>query len=421
MAITNSNVHGVHVVEVREKDLTSAHLDQMRMAIAPALKTGCFRFVFDLEGVELIDSAVVGLILKIANEGHKHGGDVAVCSATAHVLETIQALHLGQYLQIVDSREEALRNLGVEPPPKNKTEEVPPRPPQSPPEKKAVNDKKESKQESKQEGEERSASPSHKREDAPVQFGQRECAGVWIVESAVESIVESDLPRLRAAFEPAAQRRMTRTILDFSKIESLGSGVELVAEICRQMREAGGDLRIVGLPDSLVDELADWNVNPPIQIFETIDEALDSYDLKREEDDSEEQSGGATKIQIDVEVEAKPKRITPRQDVEINAHFVSDDDKKKGTSLSGVSGGQQRPGFVTYLKILAIIAIGALLIFIVTFSFDKKDGAGSAENNNTENISDSNDHAEPQDSGSAVQPENSEEVENDENANSTSG
>ncbi|MFH1279113.1 MAG: STAS domain-containing protein [Candidatus Eisenbacteria bacterium] len=72
---------------------------------------GCTRFLIDLEEIDFIGSAGIGIFLSLVEEMQTDGGGVAFLSVPASVRRILDVLNVREFLEIVGDRNEALHHL----------------------------------------------------------------------------------------------------------------------------------------------------------------------------------------------------------------------------------------------------------------------------------------------------------------------
>jgi anti-sigma B factor antagonist len=79
--------------------------------IDEARERECSRFLIDLEHVSFIGSAGIGIFLSLVEEMRNEGGGVVFSHVPPSILRIFEVLNVLEFLEIVDSLEEALQLL----------------------------------------------------------------------------------------------------------------------------------------------------------------------------------------------------------------------------------------------------------------------------------------------------------------------
>lgn len=79
--------------------------------IEDARAAGCTRFVIDLEEIDFIGSAGIGIFLSLVEEMQGDGGGVAFLNVPSSVEKILDVLNVREFLEIMGERDEALRFL----------------------------------------------------------------------------------------------------------------------------------------------------------------------------------------------------------------------------------------------------------------------------------------------------------------------
>lgn len=79
--------------------------------IEDARAAGCLRFLIDLEKIDFIGSAGIGIFLSLVEELQGDGGGVAFLNVPPSVERILDVLNVREFLEIVGGRDEALRYL----------------------------------------------------------------------------------------------------------------------------------------------------------------------------------------------------------------------------------------------------------------------------------------------------------------------
>lgn len=101
-----------HSVIAFEGDLDSAEVQMARGEVESLIGDGK-PLVFDLSGVEFIDSSGIGLIVHAFRALSAKRAKVAVCGASDQPLELLKATQLDRFMAFSDSPREAKVAVGV--------------------------------------------------------------------------------------------------------------------------------------------------------------------------------------------------------------------------------------------------------------------------------------------------------------------
>ncbi len=98
----------IAIVAIQEPQLDISNADEFRRILAPVLQDSR-NLVLDLEGVKFVDSRGCGVILSCLKQLSKVGGDVKLCCVPRPVLMVFELIRMGNIVQIVNTREEAVQ------------------------------------------------------------------------------------------------------------------------------------------------------------------------------------------------------------------------------------------------------------------------------------------------------------------------
>jgi anti-sigma B factor antagonist len=87
-------------------DLDMASMSQMKLQ--DYINAGRIKLVLDLEGIEYIDSAGLGEIVRAMKRAREAGGDLRLCGVRGQVGKIIEITGLHKALAVYPTREEAV-------------------------------------------------------------------------------------------------------------------------------------------------------------------------------------------------------------------------------------------------------------------------------------------------------------------------
>ncbi len=102
-----------HVVVIRLHGNLVRHEDpQVELVIDELIDKGHRQFVLDFDGVSFIDSAGIGLIIKLASSIEKHAGVLRLCNPQQNVHNVFKMLGIENRFQITPRLGQALESIG---------------------------------------------------------------------------------------------------------------------------------------------------------------------------------------------------------------------------------------------------------------------------------------------------------------------
>lgn len=104
---------GVGVLELRGKLLMGNDSRQVERAIEEWIKSGAKSVIFDLGGLEMIDSTGVGIIVMCHGKLEKARGSLRVAGAKGIIRDILHMTHVDRIVKIFETAEEAGKNLGA--------------------------------------------------------------------------------------------------------------------------------------------------------------------------------------------------------------------------------------------------------------------------------------------------------------------
>jgi len=98
----------ITIIVFGQKALDASNAAAMKKEVQPLLKPGA-KVIFDLGQVEFVDSSGLGAILSCLRLVTSQDGDLKLCSVTKTVRVLLQLVRFHRILDILNSREDALR------------------------------------------------------------------------------------------------------------------------------------------------------------------------------------------------------------------------------------------------------------------------------------------------------------------------
>jgi anti-sigma B factor antagonist len=108
MKLTAEKIADVVVVTVHAVALDAANSDEFKREIAPAFGE-LHRVVLDFGEVRFVDSSGLGAVLSTLRQLTGRGGDLKICNVSKPVRVIFELVRFHRILDILNSREEALR------------------------------------------------------------------------------------------------------------------------------------------------------------------------------------------------------------------------------------------------------------------------------------------------------------------------
>ena len=76
-----------------------------------AAKSACSRIVVDLENVDFLSSAMIGVFIRFKMKLRKNDSDLKLCNASSELMEMLKATKLDTVFDIYDSRRSAIESF----------------------------------------------------------------------------------------------------------------------------------------------------------------------------------------------------------------------------------------------------------------------------------------------------------------------
>jgi anti-sigma B factor antagonist len=108
MKITAEEIADVVVVKVHAKALDAANTDEFKRDLGPLLENRG-KAVLDFGEVGFVDSSGLGALLSTMRQLTGRGGDLKICNVSKSVRVVFELVRFHRILDILNSREEALR------------------------------------------------------------------------------------------------------------------------------------------------------------------------------------------------------------------------------------------------------------------------------------------------------------------------
>ncbi len=87
----------------------AADVARLSARVARVLDDGVRALVWDLDGIDLLSSTFVGLLLHARRKLHGFGGHMALCNVGRRAHATFRTFGIDDVLTVVDTREAAIR------------------------------------------------------------------------------------------------------------------------------------------------------------------------------------------------------------------------------------------------------------------------------------------------------------------------
>ena len=110
MDINQTEKGGVIILELKG-DVDSLSSFDLSRIVREALARDKVRFVFNLEGVEYINSSGLGSMISLLKKSREKDGDVKLASVRSEVFELLQQTHMDKLFEIFNSTDEALEKF----------------------------------------------------------------------------------------------------------------------------------------------------------------------------------------------------------------------------------------------------------------------------------------------------------------------
>jgi len=104
---------GVGILELRGKLLMGNDSRQVERAVEEWIKAGLKSVIFDLGGLEMIDSTGVGIMVMCHAKLEKAGGSLRIAGAKGIIHDILHMTHVDRIVKIFGTAEEAGKNFGV--------------------------------------------------------------------------------------------------------------------------------------------------------------------------------------------------------------------------------------------------------------------------------------------------------------------
>jgi anti-anti-sigma factor len=101
---------GVLILDV-EGDIDSLSSFDLSRVVRESLAVDKPRFVFNLKGVEYINSSGLGSMISFLKRAREKKGDVKLASVKSHVLDMLRQTQMDKLFEIYDTSEEALKKF----------------------------------------------------------------------------------------------------------------------------------------------------------------------------------------------------------------------------------------------------------------------------------------------------------------------
>jgi anti-anti-sigma factor len=83
-----------------EGDLVAARLPELRARLREIANSGVLHLTVDLAGVQMVDSAGIGLLISAHNTLRKVGGDIALIHTAGHIVDLFRTMRIHQHFSV---------------------------------------------------------------------------------------------------------------------------------------------------------------------------------------------------------------------------------------------------------------------------------------------------------------------------------
>jgi anti-anti-sigma factor len=83
-----------------EGDLVAARLPELRARLREIAGSGVLHLTIDLAGVQMVDSAGIGLLISAHNSMKKAGGDISLIHTAGHIMDLFRTMRIHQHLSV---------------------------------------------------------------------------------------------------------------------------------------------------------------------------------------------------------------------------------------------------------------------------------------------------------------------------------
>jgi len=83
-----------------EKDIVASLVDELKKEMLQFIKNGAKELILDIQGVTLIDSSGIGLLIASQNQIKKEGGKIKVINATSDIMKMFKIMRLDKHIEI---------------------------------------------------------------------------------------------------------------------------------------------------------------------------------------------------------------------------------------------------------------------------------------------------------------------------------
>jgi anti-anti-sigma factor len=92
----NSTVAVLHP----EGDLVAARLPELRARLREIAGSGVLHLTVDLAGVQMVDSAGIGLLIAAHNSLKKAGGEIALIHTASHIIDLFRTMRIHRHFSV---------------------------------------------------------------------------------------------------------------------------------------------------------------------------------------------------------------------------------------------------------------------------------------------------------------------------------
>lgn len=112
MILRLTEQNGITIAEfVEVTRFTLSICDEVKAELRPLLNQSDQKVIFDLHGIDFIDSSGIGCIIALFKTAKSTGSTLKLCNLTPEVLEIFKLLHLQVIFDITGTRESCLKEI----------------------------------------------------------------------------------------------------------------------------------------------------------------------------------------------------------------------------------------------------------------------------------------------------------------------
>ena len=108
--VVSENIDGIEVISVTTDRINALNVDRIRPVILKLFETPFTKVIFDLDGVDYLDSTAFALILHMLRVSHSNYCTIRICSLTPSAMELFELLQLHKVLDIHPDRDSCIES-----------------------------------------------------------------------------------------------------------------------------------------------------------------------------------------------------------------------------------------------------------------------------------------------------------------------